>query len=262
MRHFSAARIATALSVVLSLAAGAAQSSATKKYPPVPRASDGKPDLSGVWQPASDKVGTWEEANQGNGIPDQEAPVKTGGPPPYQPWAAQKVLESYKIRLSDNPVARCIPQLDLGGGPLYPVMFVQTPKLVVILVESRHVFRIVPLNAKHPEDADPSYLGDSVGHWEGDTLVIDITNFKEQTVGAEIHSDAWHIVERYTRTDYNTINYEATLEDSKAYTKPYTIHSKFMLREGTRVQEYVCEENNQDPARMEQLNKEDLVRRK
>jgi hypothetical protein len=141
-------------------------------------------------------------------------------------------------------------------------MFVQTPKLVVILVESRHVFRIVPLNAKHPDDADPSYLGDSVGHWEGDTLVIDITNFKEQTVGAEIHSDAWHIVERYTRTDYNTINYEAKLEDPKAYTKPYTIHSKFMLREGTRVQEYVCEENNQDPAHMEQLLKEDLVRRK
>jgi hypothetical protein len=116
VRHFTAATLATALSMLLTLATGAAQTSATKKYPPVPRASDGKPDLSGVWQPASDKVGTWEEANQGNGIPDHEAPVKTGGPPPYQPWAAQKVLESYKIRLSDNPVARCIPQLDLGGG--------------------------------------------------------------------------------------------------------------------------------------------------
>ena len=263
MRHVTSAKLATALSIALTLATTAAQTAPARKVPPVPRTSDGKPDLSGVWQPASDKVGTWEEANQGVGVPDSgQRPVKTGGPPPYQPWAAQKVLESYKIRLIDNPVARCIPQLDLGGGPLYPVMFVQTPTLVVILVESRHVFRIVPLNTKHPDDLDPGYLGDSVGRWEGDTLVIDITGFKEQTVGSEIHSDAWHIVERYTRADYNTINYEATLEDPKAYTKPYTIHSKFMLRPGTRIQEYVCEENNQDPAHFEKLMKEDLVRRK
>src|SRR6266567_5081546 len=159
----------------------------------VPHTADGEPDLSGVWQPASDKVGTWGEANQGVGVPDPgRPPVKRGGPPPYQPWAAKKVRESFDVRSADNPVARCIPQLDLGGGPLYPVQFVQTPELIVILVESRHVFRLIPLNAKHPDDLDPSYLGDSVGHWEGDTLVVDVTGFKEQLTGAEIHTDAWH----------------------------------------------------------------------
>jgi len=76
-----------------------------------------------------------------------------------------------------------------------------------------------------------------------------------------IHSDALHIIERYTRVDYNTIEYEATSEDPKVLTKPFTIHSKIMLRPGTRVAEYVCEENNQDPARFERLLKEGVLTR-
>ena len=106
------------------------------------------------------------------------------------------------------------------------MQFLQTPQLIVILVESRHVFRLIPMNAKHPGDLDPSYLGDLVGHWEGDTLVVDVTAFKEQLTGPEIHTDAWHVVERYTRVDYNTINYQATLEDPEALTRPWTIQSK------------------------------------
>jgi hypothetical protein len=239
-----------------------ARNQSRKAIQRVPRAADGKPDLSGVWQPGSDQVGTWEEANQGQGIPEPgRPPVWRREPIPYQPWAAKLVLESYNRRNIDNPVARCIPQLDLGGGSLYPWQFVQTPKLIVILVESRHAFRLVPIEAKHSADLDPSYLGDSVGHWEGDTLVVDVVGFKEQLTGSEIHTDAWHVIERYTRSDYNTIDYEATLEDPKALTRSYKITSKLMLRPGTRLQEYVCEENNQDPSRMEQLMKEGVVKR-
>ena len=229
--------------------------------PPVPRTAAGKPDLSGVWQPGSDRVGTWAEANQGVGVPEPgRPPVRQGARPPYQPWAAKKVLEAYNRRNIDDPVARCIPELDLGAGALYPNQFVQTPKLIVILVESRHVFRIIPLDEKHPDDLDPSYLGDSVGHWEGDTLVVDVTGFKERLVGSKISTDALHIVERFTRVDYNTINYEARVEDPKALTGPYTITSKYMLRPGTRLQEFVCE-NNQDPEAFEQLDKKGLVTR-
>ena len=219
-----------------------------KATPPVPRTADGKPDLSGVWQPGSDRVGTWEEANQGVGVPEPGRPPVWAGRPilPIKPWAAKKVLEAYNRRNIDDPVARCIPELDLGAGALYPNQFVQTPKLLVILIESRHVFRIIPLNEKHPDDLDPSYLGDSVGHWEGDTLVVDVIGFKDRLIGSKISTDALHIVERFTRVDYNTINYEARVEDPKALTKPYTITSKYMLRPGTRLQEYVCE-NNQDP---------------
>ena len=260
--------VAAAFVVLLAPAFAAAQNSTSKDVakpatatPPVPRTADGKPDLSGVWQPGSDRVGTWAEANQGVGVPEPgRPPVRRGANPPYQPWAAKKVLEAYNRRNIDDPVARCIPELDLGAGALYPNQFVQTPSLIVILIESRHVFRIIPLNEKHLDDLDPAYLGDSVGRWEGDTLVVDVTGFKERLVGSKITTDALHIVERFTRVDYNTIEYEARVEDPKALTKPYTITSKYMLRPGTRLQEYVCE-NNQDPADFEQLDKKGLITR-
>ncbi len=256
--------VAAALAFLLTPAGAAGQRLAqpAKATPRVPRTADGKPDLSGVWQPGSDRVGTWAEANQGVGVPEpgKQPPVRRGANPPYQPWAAKKVLEAYNRRNIDDLVARCIPELDLGAGSLYPNQFVQTPKLIVILIESRHVFRLIPLNEQHPDDLDPSYLGDSVGHWEGDTLVVDVTGFKERSLGSKINSDALHIVERFTRVDYNTINYEARVEDPKALTKPYTITSKYMLRPGTRLQEYVCD-NNQDPDHFEQLDKKGLVTR-
>jgi hypothetical protein len=254
-----------ALATLLAPAHAAAQTAPAKATPPVPRTTEGKPDLTGVWQPGSDRVGTWEEANQGVGVAEPgQRRVRQAGPRPYQPWAATKVLDSFNRRVADDPIARCIPQLDLGGteASLYPWQFVQTPQLIVILIESRHVFRLISMNAKHPADLDPSYLGDAVGHWEGDTLVVDVTGFKEILTGPSIHTDAQHIVERFTRVDYNTINYEATVEDPKALTKPWTIQSKIMLRPGTRLQEYVCEENNQDPTEMERLRKEGLVDRK
>src|SRR5579864_278818 len=270
MRNDFLAYVAAALAALLMPASSVAQSPAqgaaktAKATPPVPRTADGKPDLNGVWQPGSDKPGTWEEANQGVGVPEPRSrpPVTRGGPPPYQPWAAQKVADSLKLRRADEPVARCIPQLDMPGISLYPIQFVQNAQMIVILIEPRHNFRLIPLNAKHPDDLDPAYVGDSVGHWEGDTLVVDVTGFKEQMSGVSIHSDALHIVERFTRSDYNTINYEALVEDPKALTKPYTITSKIMLRPGTRLQEYVCEENNQDPAQFEKLLKDGLVTRK
>jgi hypothetical protein len=266
MRNDFPGFIAAALAAILMPAALMAQAPVAPKkaVSRIPRTADGKPDLTGVWQPGSDKVGTWEEANQGVGVREPGQPaVRKVERPSFQPWAAAKVLESYNRRAIDNPVARCIPQLDLGGGEgsLYPWQFVQTPQLIVLLVESRHVFRLIPMNAKHPDDLDPAYLGDSVGHWEGDTLVVDVTGFKEILTGLNVHTDAQHIVERFTRVDYNTINYEAIVEDPKALTKSYKIGSKLMLRPGTRLQEYVCEENNQDPARFEQLMKDGLIKR-
>ena len=231
---------------------------------PTPRTANGKPDLSGVWQPGSDKPGTGER-------PIKELVCQTGAEAGAEGGASflsglggGEGFDYFNKRAFDNPVARCIPQLDLGGneGSLYPWQFVQTPDLIVILVESRHVFRLVLLNAKHPEDLDPSYLGDAVGRWDGDTLVVDVTGFKEIMTGLNIHTDAMHVVERFTRVDYNAVNFEATVEDPKALTKPWKVTSKLMLRPGTRLQEYVCEENNQDPAQMERLVKEGVTTRK
>src|SRR2546425_6001550 len=173
------ASLAVVLAVLVTPVSIMAQNK--KALPAVPRTAGGHPDLSGVWQPGSDRPGTWEEANQGVGVPEPRRgePVRRGANPFYQPWAAKLVLEAFNRRNADDPVARCIPELDLGAGSLYPNQFVQTPKLIVILVESRHVFRLIYMNEKHPEDLDPSWLGDSVGYWEGDTLVVDVTGFKE-----------------------------------------------------------------------------------
>ena len=238
----------------------------------VPRASDGKPDLTGVWQGGSTQRGSWEETNGGVGVGgsgrDASAPVATSSNDrpagregaPYQDWAAKKVLEAFNKRGIEDPTARCLPAglprtVTLG---LFPQQIIQTPKQIVILYEYMSVFRVIPLNAKHPDDLIPAYMGNSVAHWEGDTLVVDVVGFNDKTWLAgtgTFHSDALHITERYTRLDKDQINYDVTMEDPNVLTRPWTLHSTLMLREGTRLEEYVCE-NNLDPARYEKMLKE------
>jgi hypothetical protein len=250
-----------------------AASAFAQRGSPVPRGPDGKPDLTGVWQGGSTLRGSWDDANSGFGVggsgknPDappvvgsNERPVGREGAP-YQEWAAKKVLESFNKRAIDDPTSRCLPpgvprSVMLG---LFPQKIVQTPKEIVVLYEYMHTFRMIPLNAKHPDDLIPSYMGDSVGRWEGDTLVVDVIGFNDKTWLAgtgTFHSEALHITERYTRVDRDQINYEVTMDDPKVFTKPWTLTSTLMLREGTRVQEYVCAENNLDPANFERLLKE------
>jgi hypothetical protein len=240
---------------------------------PVPRGSDGKPDLTGVWQGGSTVRGSWDDANSGFGVggsgknPDAPPVVGSNERPvgreaaPYQEWAAKKVLESFNKRAIDDPTALCLPpgvprSVMLG---LFPQKIIQTPKEIVVLYEYMHTFRMIPLNAKHPDDVLPSYMGDSVGHWQGDTLVVDVIGFNDRTWLAgtgTFHSEALHVTERYTRVDRDRIDYEVTMDDPKVFTKPWTLRSTLMLRVGTRVQEYVCAENNLDPANFEKLLKE------
>ena len=276
MRAFIASAPVVILAIALSpvfMSAQTAQRSTAPAKTAVPRTADGKPDLTGVWQGGSTIRGTWEEANRGVGVGgsgrDPAAPVvlssndrpagREGAP--YQPWAAKKVLEAYNRRGIDDPTALCLPAgiprtITLG---LFPQQFIQTPKQIVVLYEYMNVFRVIPLNARHPDDLVPTYMGDSVGHWEKDTLVVDVIGFNDKTwlTGTgTFHSDALHITERYTRVDKDQINYDVTMEDPNVLTRPWTVHSTIMLREGTRVQEYVCAENNLDPARYEKLLKE------
>ena len=238
----------------------------------IPRTADGKPDLSGVWQTNSNVKGTWEEANSGLGLggtgknPDaprirssSEAPE--GNPAPYKPDVAKKVQELYNRRGFDDPAARCLPPgvPRVYASALFPIQIVQTPKVVVFLYEYMNQFRIIPLNASHPDDVVSTYMGDSVGHWEGDTLVVEVVSFNDKTWlqgTGTIHSDALHVTERYTRVDKDQINYEATMDDPNVFTRPWTIRNTLMLREGTRVQEFVCAENNIDPARYEKYQKD------
>lgn len=171
------------------------------------------------------------------------------------------MLESYNKRGIDDPNGLClpsgVPRATLVG--LFPIQIIHTPQQVMILYEYMNTFRMIPLNAKHPDDVVPTYMGDSVARWEGDTLVVDAIGFNDKTwlTGTgTFHSESLHVTERYTRVDKDQINYEATMDDSKVLTRPWTIRTTMMLREGTRVQEYVCVENNLDPGRYEKMLKE------
>src|SRR5262244_4036917 len=266
-------RALIAKAIVASAVGAVALSAQTPAKSSIPRAPDGKPDLTGVWQGGSTQRGSWEEANRGVGVGgsgrDPSAPVALSSNDrpanregaPYQPWAAQKVLEAFNRRGIDDPTSQCLP----AGLPrtvmlgLFPQQIVQTPTQIIMLYEYMNVFRVIPLNAKHPEDLIPSYMGDSVGRWEGDTLVLDVIGFNDKTWLAgtgTFHSDALHITERFTRVDKDQINYEVTMEDPNVLTKPWKLNSTLMLREGSRLEEYVCAENNIDPDRYEKLLKE------
>src|SRR5436305_6661706 len=194
------------------------------------RAADGHPDLTGVWQGGSTTPGSWDDANGGTGVggtgrnPTAAVVLSSNDRPagregaPYQDWAAKKVLESFNRRGIDDPTAQCLP----GGLPrsvmlgLFPQQFVATPAQIVMLYEYMNVHRVIAMNAKHPDDVLPSYMGNSVGHWEGDTLVVDVTTFNDKTWLAgtgTFHSEALHLTERFTRVDKDQINYDVTMED-------------------------------------------------
>jgi hypothetical protein len=272
MRGYFAVLALISLNAALLAQAGTGSTQAARQsQSTIPRASDGKPDLTGVWQGGSSRRGTWEEANAGLGVGgtgrDPTAPANPASqqvindPAPYQPWAASKVLESFNNRGIDDPNGLClppgVPRANLVG--LFPIQIIQTPRQIVMLYEYMNVFRVIPLDAKHRDDAVPTYMGDSVGRWEGDTLVVDTIAFNDKTwlTGTgTFHTESLHVTERYTRVDKDQINYEATMEDPNVLTRPWTIRTTMMLREGTHLQEYVCVENNLDPARYEKMVKE------
>jgi len=152
--------------------------------------------------------------------------------------------------VKDRPLAeRCL--LGFGstsGPPMLPVLYnnnyqiVQTPGHVMILVEMVHDARIVRMNGTHPGPGVRQWLGDSIGHWEGDTLVVDTTNFTSKT---RFHgsSENLHVIERFTRTGANTILYRVTIDDPATFTRPWTLEYPFVTAEGP-IYEYACHEGN------------------
>ena len=227
---------------------------------PIPRAAVGKPDLSGVWITGALQLLIGEEAARAIRQADAAAgrSVPRPEPLPYKPAAEAKRQEFLARRGIDDPMARCF----LSGVPRIttrplPFQIVQMPGQVILLYEAHHAFRIIPTDGRpHPDDVDPSFLGDSVAHWEGDTLVVDVIGFNEKTwlagVGT-IHSDKLHVTERYTRDSDDTIRYDVTMEDPEVFTQPWHQQETFRLRPNERLREYECIENNEDLQRFEKL---------
>jgi hypothetical protein len=218
-----------------------AASAATPATRPAPRTPDGKPDLSGIYN-----FGGAGGGRGGRGAPAAGAPAAPAGPE-LKPGA-----EKYRpVRAATDAggTANCMP---LAGpqafGVPYQTQIVQNRDYVIILHEYPGVFRIIPTNgAVHPVDPDPTWMGDSVGKWEGDTLVVDTVGFNDKTeVSGFKHSEALHMVERFSRPNYDTLQYEATLEDPNVFVRPFTVTRSFALRPDlNKIDEFVCE-NNRD----------------
>jgi hypothetical protein len=213
----------------------------------VPRMADGHPDLSGVW---------WRGADIGGRSATPAAPrsATPAEPPPtfsslYQPSA---VAHAKTLADKDDPTLHCTPT---AFGTLSVSLFdvgavgqiVQTPKFVVMLTETYHGFQIIPFDGRpHRDTVPPSNRGEAVGRWDGDTFVVDKTNFTDTSwISAEgrvsYHSDALHIVERYRRVDANTLEIEATLEDPKVLTKPWVVPKQTLqLAPFDQIMELAC----------------------
>lgn len=149
---------------------------------------------------------------------------------------------------TNDPNLACLPE----GMPRFmfvplPMEILQLPERVIIIHESMDVLRQIYMNRKHRDDLYPTYAGDSIGKWEGDTLVVDTIGFNDKTwvdSAGLPHSEAMHVIERIHRADHETLVDDMTIEDPKAFTKPITAQQVYKLKPGWEIQEYVCEENN------------------
>jgi hypothetical protein len=263
------ASIALLISFTSSLARAQQPGAATPRPKPIPRTADGKPDLSGVWIAGGLSLLIGDEEAAAIFAADRAAGrrVFVREPAPYTPEAEARRQEFVARRGIDDPMARCL----ISGVPRIttrplPFEIIQLPDRVIILYEVHHAFRIIPTDGRpHYDDHEPSYLGDSVGHWVGDTLVVDVVGFNTNTWLAGVgtfHSDKLHVVERYTRDTHDTIVYDVTIEDPEVFTKPWIHQEIFRLRPGERIREYECIENNEDLLRFQELLETDPLYRK
>jgi len=215
----------------------------------IPRLSDGKPDLQGIWEVRNDVAnGDLEAHSASAGIRAGESVIvdPPSGEIPYQPWAAAKQKENFAKRAAADPVNRCF----LPGVPRitympYPFQIFQTTKYVAITYEYVHASRTILMNgAPHLDDID-FWMGDSRGKWEGDTLVVDVADNNPDTwldMSGNFHSGALHVVERYTLTSPDVLQYEATIDDPKVFTRAWTIRMPLYRNtdKNAELYEYEC----------------------
>lgn len=204
---------------------------------PAPKLADGTPDLSGLWMEPGLKY-----------LINIAADLKDV---PFQPWAAEEYKRRMDTRGKDDPNNFCLPSgIPEKEAVTSPWKIVQTPGAVIILYESRTIFRqIFTDGRKLPVDPNPTWQGYSIGHWEGDTLVTETagTNGKAwlDTNGHPV-TEALKVIEKFHRRDFGHLDLEITIDDPKAYTKPWTVHQTAEFQPDSELLEYVCEENNKD----------------
>jgi hypothetical protein len=215
---------------------------------PAPRTADGTPDLAGVWEATNDP------SDPAGGIEGTGAPryminiLRDYKVPPMTAWAAEIFKQRNDRKLQDNPMIRYLP----AGVPrldayTHPFKIVQTRDLIVILYESQTLFRQIFLDGRaHPKDPEPSWLGYSIGRWDGDVLVVETMGFNDKTWldgFGHPHSEAMRLTERFRRRDVGHMDIEVTIDDPKAYTTPIRYVQPQELPVDGELIEYICNEN-------------------
>jgi hypothetical protein len=221
-----------------------------------PRTPDGKPNLNGIWQAMN--TADWDlqahAAGPGLVVALGAAGAEPGGlgvvegdSIPYLPEAAAKKKENFANRLTADPEIKCyLPGVPRATYTPLPFQIVQTPKAILMAYEFASASRTIYMENAPASPAD-TWMGHSVGHWEGDTLVVDVTSFNDQTWldrSGNFHSDALHVIERYTPLNANALTYEATMEDSKVFSRPWKISMPLYrrLEKNAQLLEFKCVE--------------------
>jgi hypothetical protein len=235
---------AVAVVVLVGSRTAGGQASAQGYVPP--RTANGRPDLGGIWQALNSAAWDIEDHSPRLGVPGGFGVVE-GGKLPYLPAALAKRKENFDKRATADPEASCY----LPGVPRliympYPFQILQFQDVVTIIDEYEGITRSIFLTGKHPDsDVIDFFMGDSRGRWEGNTLVVDVANLNDRTWfdrAGNFHSDELHVVERYTRTSPDHIQYEATIEDPKVFSRPWKMSMPLYRRQekNFRLLEYEC----------------------
>jgi hypothetical protein len=224
-----------------------------------PRTPDGKPDLSGIWQALNEA--NWDieghAAAPGRvlalGAVDAVVPglgVVEGGPLPYLPEAAAKKKENFEKRLTLDPVIKCyLPGVPRATYMPQPFQIIQSPQYIMMVHQFAGAVRTIYM--QHMDAPADSWMGWSNGHWEGETLVVDTTDFNDKTwfdSAGNFHSDELHVVERFTATSPDHLNYEVTIEDPKVFSRPWKMSMPLYRRKEKNAQilEFRCVEFVED----------------
>jgi hypothetical protein len=245
MRRYPLGLVSALATVVISSLAVSAQTKQPSK--PARAASSGRvPDLSGVWmkdRPSATAQQSWNyEFNV------EEPPLTAWGLAQYKAAKAAYGDHPYPLAEVNDPIYRCYP----AGVPRIflqptPMQVVQSPGEVIMLFEYDSMWRQIFTDGRpHDTNLGPSWNGDSIGHWDGDTLVVDTVRFNDKTWIDRIghpHSDALHLVERIRRINHDHLIDDITIEDPKAYTKPWTAHIEFLLHPDWVLGDRFCEDD-------------------
>jgi hypothetical protein len=250
---------------------------------PTPRTADGRPDLSGLWQFVDSNPRVRPPGAEGVLATAGDASSKSGKPPavdanglprgfrsqfwdigstipgglPYTPWGAALRKQRMDNNNKDNPDAHCLPMglLQFHTHP-QPRKMIQTKDEIIIIYEANYGLRDIHLDGRtlpDANDAEPWWYGYSVGHWEGDTLVVETNGFRDDVwldVQGSPLTSSGKMIERYRRPNYGHLEIDVTVEDPKAYTKPWTVRINQRVMLNTDLIEFVCNENERSDAHL------------